>query len=224
MPPPPTHCAELQAAHPTPLRRPTCAWQSERRCRRRLMFKLDAADSMRSQLCCRCACVCGRLFPGPAPDLHAALCPPSLCRRPTCRLFIADSLCCEDYGIVQHASIRLWLVCNADVYLPEPSCLTGGWEGSAGRGPGAALACAPTPLCGPGGRSSQAAEHGTRSCSECLPSCRGQLPPACSGGRRASQRRPALLSSVVPVIICEGVPEFIPGLPLLFLSSQCTTT
>ncbi len=30
-----------------------------------------------------------------------------------------------DYGIVQHASVRLWVVCNADVYLPEPKCLTG---------------------------------------------------------------------------------------------------
>jgi hypothetical protein len=32
-----------------------------------------------------------------------------------------------NYGIVQHAAVRLWLVCNADVYLPEPKCLTGAW-------------------------------------------------------------------------------------------------
>lgn len=55
--------------------------------------------------------------------------PPSLApcshRRPACRVFVASSLCCMDYGIVQHASVRLWLVCNADVYLPEPKCLTG---------------------------------------------------------------------------------------------------
>lgn len=30
-----------------------------------------------------------------------------------------------DYGIVQHASVRLWVVCTADVYLPNPKCLTG---------------------------------------------------------------------------------------------------
>ena len=30
-----------------------------------------------------------------------------------------------DYGIVQHASVRLWVVCTADVYLPDPKCLTG---------------------------------------------------------------------------------------------------
>ena len=40
-------------------------------------------------------------------------------------MFIAESLCCMDYGIIQHASVRMWLVCNADVYLPEPKCLTG---------------------------------------------------------------------------------------------------
>lgn len=50
---------------------------------------------------------------------------PTRCR-PTCRLFVGDSLCCQDYGIVLHAAVRLWLVCNADVYLPEPKCLTGG--------------------------------------------------------------------------------------------------
>ncbi|KAI3424691.1 hypothetical protein D9Q98_008081 [Chlorella vulgaris] len=43
---------------------------------------------------------------------------------PTCQLFVADSLCCMNYGIVQQAAVRLWLVCNADVYLPEPKCLT----------------------------------------------------------------------------------------------------
>lgn len=50
---------------------------------------------------------------------------PPLARRPECKLFIANSLCCMDYGIIQHASVRLWLVCTADVYLPEPKCLTG---------------------------------------------------------------------------------------------------
>jgi hypothetical protein len=47
--------------------------------------------------------------------------------RPTCQMFIVDSLCCEEYGIVLHASVKMWLVCNADVYLPEPKCLTGAW-------------------------------------------------------------------------------------------------
>ena len=46
-------------------------------------------------------------------------------RRPACRVFVANSLCCMDYGIVQHASVRLWVVCTADVYLPDPKCLTG---------------------------------------------------------------------------------------------------
>jgi hypothetical protein len=44
-------------------------------------------------------------------------------------VFIADSLCCLDFGILLHASVRLWLVCDADVYLPDPKCLTGGWAG-----------------------------------------------------------------------------------------------
>ncbi|EFN53027.1 expressed protein [Chlorella variabilis] len=43
---------------------------------------------------------------------------------PACQLFVADSLCCLGYGIIQHAAVRMWLVCNADVYLPEPKCLT----------------------------------------------------------------------------------------------------
>lgn len=29
-----------------------------------------------------------------------------------------------DYGIIQHASVRLWMVCTEDVYLPETKCLT----------------------------------------------------------------------------------------------------
>ena len=40
-------------------------------------------------------------------------------------MFVANSLCCLDYGIVQHASVRVWMVCNADVFLPQPKCLTG---------------------------------------------------------------------------------------------------
>ena len=51
---------------------------------------------------------------------------PPAARRPACQLFVADSLCCLGYGIIQHAAVRMWLVCNADVYLPEPKCLTGG--------------------------------------------------------------------------------------------------
>jgi hypothetical protein len=39
-------------------------------------------------------------------------------------MFVANSLCCADYGIIQHASVRFWLVCTVDVYLPEPKCLT----------------------------------------------------------------------------------------------------
>lgn len=50
---------------------------------------------------------------------------PTSNRRPACRVFVANSLCCMDFGIVQHASVRLWVVCTADVYLPEPKCLTG---------------------------------------------------------------------------------------------------
>lgn len=67
---------------------------------------------------------------------YSTCCPyPAACR-PACRVFVANSLCCMDFGIVQHASVRLWVVCNADVYLPEPKCLTselwrrcgsGGW-------------------------------------------------------------------------------------------------
>jgi hypothetical protein len=67
-------------------------------------------------------------------------------RRPTCRLFVGDSLCCLGYGIVQHADVRLWLVCNADVYLPEPKCLTGGDRKRAPAYASAPVAAAPCPL------------------------------------------------------------------------------
>ena len=46
--------------------------------------------------------------------------------QPACRLFVANSLCCGEVGVVQHASVKAWLVCSADVYLPEPKCITGG--------------------------------------------------------------------------------------------------
>ncbi|KAI7837214.1 hypothetical protein COHA_009005 [Chlorella ohadii] len=59
------------------------------------------------------------LAPGPQPPEI-----PTCMAEPACRVFVASSLCCMDYGIVQHASVRLWVVCNADVYLPEPKCLT----------------------------------------------------------------------------------------------------
>ncbi|KAI3424696.1 hypothetical protein D9Q98_008086 [Chlorella vulgaris] len=58
--------------------------------------------------------------PAPAPEPPIPMC----MAEPTCQLFVADSLCCMNYGIVQQAAVRLWLVCNADVYLPEPKCLT----------------------------------------------------------------------------------------------------
>jgi hypothetical protein len=52
---------------------------------------------------------------------------------PACKLFLADALCCQSYGIVLHAAPRLWLVCTADVFLPEPKCLTGAEGGTSWR-------------------------------------------------------------------------------------------
>lgn len=41
-------------------------------------------------------------------------------------MFVGNSVCCQDRGIVtQGADLRLWLVCNRDVYLPAAKCLTG---------------------------------------------------------------------------------------------------
>ncbi|EFN53029.1 hypothetical protein CHLNCDRAFT_137245 [Chlorella variabilis] len=61
-------------------------------------------------------------IPAPAPGPEPPV--PMCMAEPACQLFIADSLCCMGYGIIQHAAVRMWLVCNADVYLPQPKCLT----------------------------------------------------------------------------------------------------
>ncbi|KAI3430528.1 hypothetical protein D9Q98_005121 [Chlorella vulgaris] len=59
--------------------------------------------------------------PAPGPEVGAI---PMCMAEPTCQLFIADSLCCMGHGIIQHAAVKLWMLCSADVYLPEPKCLT----------------------------------------------------------------------------------------------------
>jgi hypothetical protein len=56
-------------------------------------------------------------------------------RRPECKMFVAYAKCCQGGGILAAgSSLRMWLVCNRDVYLPAPKCLTGGLPDGKGRG------------------------------------------------------------------------------------------
>ncbi len=62
----------------------------------------------------------------PAPTNACSPAPPLPPYRPTCKLFAANAACCKQRGsVAAGSSLRLWLVCNRDVYLPETKCLTG---------------------------------------------------------------------------------------------------
>lgn len=66
-------------------------------------------------------------LPHPLPAADVPFAPAAPCPgRPACKLFVGDAACCRNKGaIAAGASLRLWLVCNRDVYLPETKCLTG---------------------------------------------------------------------------------------------------
>lgn len=127
LPAPPFHPQPLQRRC-RPLAHP-CAWRSE----------WPPGGCRRAAACRRAAVPAGwlGLLLADQPERSSPPAP----RRPACRLFIANSLCCQGYGIVQHASVRAWLVCSADVHLPAAKCLQGETLRARLPGPLAARRC-----------------------------------------------------------------------------------
>ena len=130
--------------------------------------------------------------------------PPLLSCRPLCKIFIADSQCCSGYGIIQHAAVRMWLVCNADVYLPEPTCLTGAWAVGCG-------CCGVCHLAIPAARDAAGGPYGwsertsQTTCPSVLVLCTHNLAPAAPSGW--------LPSAVVDTSTNEIIPPLDPNNP-----------